>query len=132
MKKIARKVRKTLDSLVEDGLITFAGHDLCGLCAIGSWFLCKKLKERGYKAEVYISQANNHCWTQIGKTIIDVTITQFGYEEKIFIGKKSPACYYYLGRKMTKNEATTFFEDFQNPFNKEIMSLLENRFNEVQ
>jgi len=130
MKKIAKKVRKTLDSLVEDGIFTFSS-DLCGLCAIGSWFLVKKLREKGYNAELYISEAGNHVWCQVGKTVIDVTVTQFGHREKIYLGKSSPRCYYYKGQKVKWPKDFKCWDRYQSPLNRTNLKAIEERYKQI-
>lgn len=82
--EIAEQVREEAETLCDahgaDGSYPRTGWDdcLCGLCAVSAYRLTDLLREAGFEAVFCATQG--HCFTKIGKWIVDVTATQFGYD----------------------------------------------------
>ncbi len=55
-------------------------EDLCGMCAIASAELFRRLKDMGYspKIALYDGDDHCHCFVLVNGQIVDVTATQFG------------------------------------------------------
>lgn len=110
LRQIATKIRKKCELYVEttpmEKLPSFSSKkDLTAMCAIASALIFKELKKHKIKAkfiEGYFKKCEypveeptkediNHCWVEVDKKIIDVTLTQFGEYPKVIVsGRISP------------------------------------------
>jgi len=70
--------------------------DLCGMCAICSYELARRLKRAGFYPRVHVNES--HSFVRVNKVIVDVTATQFGYRERVLIRSKSPGDWWNDGR----------------------------------
>ena len=110
LRQIASKVRRRCERYVKNTnrnkLPSYSSaKNLECMCAIASALIFKELKKHKIKAtfiEGYFrtrlyslrnptKENINHCWVEVNKKIIDVTLTQFGRYPKVIVsGKISP------------------------------------------
>ena len=81
IKTIARSVRKWAEKTY--GNSNYFTKSLSGLCAICSYRLFLKLKEKGISSEFVNNYWSQHCFVLVDNYIVDVTATQFCYEKKM-------------------------------------------------
>lgn len=110
---IARKVRKAVEYLLEEGILEQCEDGLGGLCAITSAALVRAFKKNGYYAVVVYGQyADNdsacHCWVLSEGLNWDLTATQF--DENL------PDVYHFESDKNYRLDeyvrTLTYFEDW--------------------
>ena len=54
--------------------------DLCGVCAIASGELWRRLADARIKSQIYRDYEHSHCFIVCDNHIVDVTASQFGQE----------------------------------------------------
>lgn len=63
--------------------------DLCGACGVASYALYRLYKKYRIKSKFVMGQfadfAGCHCWVQVNKKIVDITVTQFDIETPVLI-----------------------------------------------
>jgi hypothetical protein len=68
---------------------TYMEEDLCGMCAIASAELFRRLAKLGYKAELCAwvdeFECSSHCFIVVDDHVLDVTATQFRETENITV-----------------------------------------------
>lgn len=70
---IAEEVRQEIEQVAKQKGGMYA--NLCGLCAIASAELFKKLKKSGHSPRICFTYG--HCFIRVGAYLVDVTATQF-------------------------------------------------------
>lgn len=88
--KIMKRVRKWAEKVQAQNPYSY-GADLCGLCAVASKELARRLQKHGYKCQLACNDF--HCFVLYKGRVLDVTATQFRKPE-IYISR-------YLGGDWT-------------------------------
>jgi hypothetical protein len=86
--KIAKQVRGWAEKNKEEYEVN--DTDLCGMCAVASAMIFKKLEEKKIICEIFESESEkhgSHVFVVAGGYIIDVTATQYGFDP-VFVEKE--------------------------------------------
>lgn len=91
-RQIARAARVAVEEVAKDW--QWPESNLMGLCGIASFALTFLFQRFGYKSVLIQGKYNEgcHCWVDAGKTIWDITATQFGKNRpKVLVMPKAKA-----------------------------------------
>lgn len=113
--KIARAVRRWAEKFVKTDM-RMGQKDLCGMCAISSALLLKKIREAGYTGFKIVSGDNHAYLLYNNEIVLDCTATQFGYTDKVLVCHKSElkfSVYHYFYNTYTSHDNEIDFVKYQ-------------------
>lgn len=108
VKAIAYEVREWAEGKVEPS------SDLCGMCAIASAELHRRLKKHGIESELHLYDDEEnyscHVFVVVDDHVVDVTASQFWefeHERVVILPKKEAEAYYFYNTAKIFNEPIT-------------------------